>query len=177
MGSRVTKFCLRPTPCFRTGFVSGRLILPLFSFSYIPTANSRKFKQNEGQMYTLLKAIIDKRKEETEAGEAVKNDLLGILLDSNSKEIQQAAGKNNKNNQNVGMSLEEVIDECKLFYLAGQETTSTLLVWSMILLSKHQDWQQRAREEVLQIFGDKLPDFEGLSRLKTVSFSVTLAYH
>ncbi|XP_021848423.2 cytochrome P450 CYP72A219-like [Spinacia oleracea] len=137
--------------------------------SYIPTANSRKFKQNEGQMYTLLKAIIDKRKEETEAGEAVKNDLLGILLDSNSKEIQQAAGKNNKNNQNVGMSLEEVIDECKLFYLAGQETTSTLLVWSMILLSKHQDWQQRAREEVLQFFGDKLPDFEGLSRLKTVN--------
>ncbi|XP_021718978.1 cytochrome P450 CYP72A219-like [Chenopodium quinoa] len=134
---------------------------------FIPTSRNRRFKKLEDQMRTSLRAIINKRKEEIEAGEALKADLLGILMDSNSKEIQQAAGS--YKNQHIGMSLEDVIDECKLFYLAGQETTSTLIVWTMILLSKHQDWQERAREEVLQAFGNNVPDIESLNHLKTMT--------
>ncbi|CAO2832524.1 unnamed protein product [Amaranthus hypochondriacus] len=134
---------------------------------YIPTARNRRFKAIEDQIHKSLFAIINKRKEALETGEAVKSDLLGILLDSNSKGIQPVG---NGKNQHVGMSLEDLMDECKLFYLAGQETTSTLLGWTLILLSKHQDWQARAREEVLQTFGSNMPDFEGVSHhLKTVT--------
>ncbi|XP_021848477.2 cytochrome P450 CYP72A219 [Spinacia oleracea] len=134
---------------------------------FIPTPRNRRFKKIEDQIRSLLRAIINKRKEEIDAGVAVKADLLGILMGSNSKEIQQAADNNKK--QQDGMSLEEVIDECKLFYLAGQETTSTLLVWTLIFLSKHQDWQARAREEVCEKFGNNVPDFEGLNHLKTMT--------
>ncbi|KMT12323.1 hypothetical protein BVRB_5g102650 [Beta vulgaris subsp. vulgaris] len=106
-----------------------------------------------------------------EAGEAVKEDLLGIMLDSNYKEIQQS--KIGSNKQHLAMSSQEIIDECKLFYLAGQETTSVLLTWTMILLSKHQDWQTRAREEVLATFGNNQPDFDGLNnRLKIVTMII-----
>ena len=117
---------------------------------YIPTARNRKFKKAGDEIQTRLKKIIKKRKAEIEAGEATKTDLLGVLLSSN-------------------MSLQEVINECKLFYFGGQETTSLLLVWTLLLLSKHQDWQARAREEVLLTFGNSAPDFEGLAHLKTVS--------
>ncbi|EYU31635.1 hypothetical protein ABFS82_13G039800 [Erythranthe guttata] len=129
---------------------------------FLPTKTNRRMKHIITEVESLLLAIIDKRTKAIEAGEATSNDLLDILLESNSKEIKQ-------NGHKFGMSLQDVIEECKLFYLAGQETTSSLLVWTMILLSKHLDWQARAREEVLHVFRSGTPDFQDLSRLKIVS--------
>lgn len=120
-------------------------------------------KAIDREINTILRGIISKREKAIEAGEAVNNDLLGILLESNSEESQRN-----------GMSVEEVMKECKLFYFAGQETTSVLLVWTMVLLSHHQDWQVKAREEVMQTLGgnNTKPDIHSLSNLKVVSKNI-----
>jgi cytochrome P450 len=115
-------------------------------------------------MQASLMAIINKRKKAMMAGEVLNNDLLGILLESNKKEIQE-----NGNHKNVGMSDQEVLEECNAFYLGGQESTSVLLVWTMILLSRYPHWQASARKEVLQVFGNQMPNIDGISRLKIVS--------
>ncbi|RVW67364.1 Cytochrome P450 72A14 [Vitis vinifera] len=66
------------------------------------------------------------------------------------------------------MSVKDVIKECKLFYLAGQKTTSVLLVRTMVLLSKHPNWQARAREEVTMIFHEVLRLYPPVAMLPRV---------
>ncbi|KAL0406688.1 UNVERIFIED_CONTAM: cytochrome [Sesamum latifolium] len=146
-----------------------KLVLHLLQFSFIPgwryfpTKANRRLRAITKQIQSLLRDIINQREKAMERGEIIHSDLLSILMESNLKEIQEHG------NNNVGLSTEDVIEECKLFYFAGSETTSTLLVWTMVLLSKHQDWQVWAREEVLQVFGKKKPTFDGLQQLKTVA--------
>ena len=121
-------------------------------------------KEINKEIQASLMSIIKNREQAMKAGEGAKDDLLGALMESNFREI-----KEHGDNKNVGITIQDVIGECKLFYFAGQETTSVLLVWTMILLAQNQDWQAKARQEVFQIFGNNKPNFDGLNHLKVVS--------
>ncbi|KAI9083501.1 hypothetical protein K1719_034443 [Acacia pycnantha] len=118
-----------------------KIMLPIFYESindmvckwekmFLPTSDKNRMTRNYRDIRASLKGIINKKEKAMEAGEfAPKDDLLGILLESNHKEIEQHG-----NSKDDVMTIEDVIEECKIFYVAGQETTSVLLVWTMVLL-------------------------------------------
>ncbi|PIN01116.1 Cytochrome P450 CYP4/CYP19/CYP26 subfamily [Handroanthus impetiginosus] len=150
----------------------GRLVTNLSRSIYIPglrflpTKTNKRMKEISKEIEAIMIGIITRKEEAMKRARDLDDkssiDLLGILLEINYEEQKNGNGKE------VGMTIEEVIEECKLFYLAGQETTSTLLVWTMVLLSIHQNWQVQAREEVLEVLGKRKPDFDGLLQLKKV---------
>ncbi|KAK4484640.1 hypothetical protein RD792_007229 [Penstemon davidsonii] len=100
-------------------------------FRHIPTKSNKRMKSISNELQSLLKGVINQREKAMERGEAVNDDLLGILMESNIREIQEHGTKN------MGMSIEDVIEECKLFYFAGSETTSSLLLWTMTRLRSY----------------------------------------
>uniref|UniRef100_A0A2N9ES92 Cytochrome P450 n=1 Tax=Fagus sylvatica TaxID=28930 RepID=A0A2N9ES92_FAGSY len=125
-------------------------------FRFIPTKKNKRRYTIDNDIKATLRDMIRRKEQSMRDGELDNNDLLGLLLQC-------------KEQSNNGMTIEDVIEECKLFYIAGQETTAILLTWTMILLSIHPNWQEKARDEVLWISAKKTLDFEAINHLKIVS--------
>ncbi|KAJ9564009.1 hypothetical protein OSB04_009169 [Centaurea solstitialis] len=104
--------------------------------------------------------IIKKRDQETSNNDS-KKDFLGELL--------EASRDNNEENR---ISLNDMVDECKTFYFAGHETTTSLLGWTVLLLAVHSDWQEKARAEVFELCGETNPTPDSITRLKTMNMIV-----
>jgi cytochrome P450 len=135
--------------------------------SFLPTKLNRRINANAREVETLLKGIIKKKERAMKNGQGDDGDVLGLLLQSNAKEGQESG------RSKPMMTMDDIIGELKLFYFAGMETTSVLLTWTMILLSMNPEWQDRAREEVLRVFGNKQPDLDGVNQLKIVSLNLS----
>ncbi|GJN18306.1 hypothetical protein PR202_gb05454 [Eleusine coracana subsp. coracana] len=138
-------------------------IIVIPGYLSLPTKSNRKMYQANKEIESILRGIIEKRIQAVKEGETTKDDLLGLLLESNMRHTD-ANGQSS-----MGMTIEDVIEECKVFYFAGMETTSVLLTWTMVVLSMHPEWQDRARQEVLNLYGKNRPEFDGLSRLKIMT--------
>ncbi|XXG67737.1 hypothetical protein AAC387_Pa06g1008 [Persea americana] len=129
-------------------------------FKFIPTRKNRRRMYLDKEIKATLRDLIHKKEQGMKNGESSNDDLLGLLLQSNS---------NNSTPKDTGLTIEEVIEECKLFYFAGQETTAVLLTWTLIVLSMHPRWQDQAREEVLHVCGKNSPNIESINHLKIVT--------
>ncbi|XVF43271.1 hypothetical protein PTKIN_Ptkin02bG0026900 [Pterospermum kingtungense] len=114
-------------------------------------------------IHNSVMEIVKKREEKVNRGEANSfgTDFLGSLING-----YHDADQRNR------LCVQDLVDECKTFYFAGQETTNSLLAWTVLLLAIHQDWQEKARQEVIEVFGDQNPHSEGIGRLKIMTMII-----
>ncbi|KAG4156930.1 hypothetical protein ERO13_D02G029300v2 [Gossypium hirsutum] len=110
-----------------------------------------------------LMKIVKKREDKAVNGEvhSFGNDFLGLLLN-----VYHDSDEKNR------ISLEDLVAECKTFYFAGQETVNSLLAWIVLHLAIHGDWQEKARREVVDIFGNQNPHLEGIAKLKIMTMII-----
>ncbi|CAL9029062.1 unnamed protein product [Prunus brigantina] len=126
---------------------------------FVKTNDEIEMEKLEKRIRETIIEIVKKRERKVMPGEeeSLGSDFLGLLLKAY-----------HDTNDNQRISLDDLVDECKTFYLAGHESTATFLAWTVFLLALHTDWQEEARKEVLEVFGKQTPNPKGIAKLKTV---------
>lgn len=126
------------------------------------TSDEIKSERLEKAICDALLGIIKKREEKAKGEmDDYGNDYLGSLL--------KAYHDPDKSKR---ITMDDLRDECKTFHFAGQETTTSILTWTLFLLAIHKDWQEEARKEVTDVFGNEDPNHEGIIKLKTVDMII-----
>lgn len=115
-------------------------------------------------MRNLLTEIIGARKKAFDDGTegGYGDDLLGQMLMTASARHGAAKG--------APFNFESVLDNTQMFYMAGQDTVAVVVAFSMLMLARHPEWQDRAHKEVNEVWASgKAIDASVLNRLKIVS--------
>lgn len=154
---RLSLFTAFLGPTLFNGNVIDTSLYDLFHHRFVPTKKNQKRQRLNQEIQCSLRKLIEINGTKCEDSK----NLLGLML---------SAGKAGSEYK---MEIEEIIHECKTFYFAGKETTANLLTWATLLLALHQEWQVKARDEVLKVCGKyEHPNAENLSDLKIVSLSI-----
>lgn len=100
------------------------------------------------KMNFIIQEVIKCRLEAVASKKTSSNgkDLLEHMLE---------AASDGWNEDTTEFNLASVFENCKLFYMAGQDTVANATSYAMLLLALHPDWQERARKEVLEVVGNE----------------------
>ncbi|XP_015694204.2 cytochrome P450 734A6 [Oryza brachyantha] len=143
---------------FRKVFIPG--------YRFLPTKKNTSSWKLDKEIRKNLVTLIGRRQEagDDEKLDGCAKDLLGLMINAASS----GAGK--KRPQPVSpITVNDIVEECKTFFFAGKQTTSNLLTWAIVVLAMHPEWQERARQEVVDVCGaGSVPSREQLAKLKTL---------
>ncbi|MEM7132381.1 MAG: cytochrome P450 [Chloroflexota bacterium] len=117
--------------------------------SWIPDPKRRAFEQSIAVFDGAVYQMIDEQRHNPKK----ENHLLAMLLDV----VDAETGE--------GMTDQQLRDEAITIFLAGFETTSTALSWSVYYLSQHPDIQNKLEQEVDAVLGPRTPTFDDLPNL------------
>lgn len=115
-----------------------------------PTPRNLRFKRALRTVDTVVYGMIEERRR---AGRDT-GDLLSMLLLTRDEETGE------------GMSDKQLRDEVMTIFLAGHETTASVLAWTWYLLSAHPEVEGRLHDELSQVLDGRPPTFEDLPHLK-----------
>jgi enediyne biosynthesis protein E7 len=117
---------------------------------FLPTPQRHHLYEARDALYTVVDELIARRKARSRDHE---NDLLTMLLQARDAET------------GLGMDDQQLRDEVITLMVAGHETTSGALTWTLLLLSQHPDTEARLREEYTRVLGGQAATIEDLPQL------------
>ncbi|RUP08316.1 cytochrome P450 [Jimgerdemannia flammicorona] len=123
---------------------------------HLPIEVNRRFDRELKLMQEIVEEVVRARKLSPDAKNSEK-DLLGYMLNAVSEE-------------GLGLSDELIRDEVLTFLIAGHETTSTTLAWTLYELDRNPEVQKKVLQEIVDvgITHNVLPTPEQISKLKYI---------
>lgn len=117
---------------------------------WMPLPGDGEFEVKSQNICDIVMRFIDLKR--NDKGEA--SDLISMLLEAVDEET------------NEQMTNEQLFDEAMTIFLAGFETTSTVLTWLWHVLNENPEIEMKLREEIERVLGEKIPDIEALKQLE-----------
>jgi cytochrome P450 len=117
---------------------------------WLPLKGQRTFRHARADLERIVGTLVAQRKANpSETGD----DVLTRLIGSTAKETDRRVGDR------------RMRDELVTLLLAGHETTSSTVGWTLHMVSQHPEVRDRLHEEAVAVFGDRRPVYEDLTRL------------
>jgi gibberellin 13-oxidase len=117
-----------------------------------------------------------RNKQAWELHKQVRKLILEIVNENGQDRNLLSAILHSANSSQVGLTEEEdfIIDNCKIIYFAGYESTVVTAAWCLMRLGLHQEWQDRVQEEVHEVCGGQPLDSQSLQKMKNVCSIIIL---
>ncbi|WP_343696708.1 cytochrome P450 [Flavobacterium sp.] len=116
-------------------FLIKEIRLPHKAWWFSLTGQVKKHLKLAEENNKIIQEIIEERKS---SGEEI-NDLLNMLLETRYEDTGES------------MSMEQLIDEIKVLFIAGHETTANALTFTLHLLGRNPEVQQKILDEIVEI--------------------------
>lgn len=117
---------------------------------WVPLPSHSKLRKAVHQIDAVVYRMIERKLHDREIQQNVLSKLIKALQQEDPHAIDHR----------------RLRDECTTILLAGHETTSNALTWTLYLLSQHRDVLNRLQEEIAQVLGGRHPDYADVEHLK-----------
>jgi cytochrome P450 len=132
-----------------------RAVSPVATPASWPTPHNRAAARAQRALYAEIDQLIAER-----TGNGGGEDLLSRLVDARDADTGEP------------MDLQQVRDEALIFLLAGHETTSTALTFTLHLLGRDESEQERVHEEIDAVLGGRLPTVDDYPALERTAMAI-----
>ncbi len=130
-------------------FVTKEIRLPYKTWWFKISGQVKKHQQLSLESDAIIKEFVDERQLSKEQ----HNDLLDMLLQTRYEDTGE------------GMSTQQLIDEIKIIFIAGHETTANALTFTLHLLANHPEIQQKMNDELIGVASETDDAIEQLQKM------------
>jgi cytochrome P450 len=103
----------------------------------------------------LLERAVQNRLDELASDAKIeRRDILASLLETKDPESGEK------------FTRKDLVDQISVLFLAGHETSASVLAWALYLIAKQPDIQARLHAESVAAFGDRQPEFADMKKLR-----------